>query len=40
MYDSRQFTIAEIAASWGVAPMTIYRHIRTDQSVATKPVDA
>ncbi|BDB42154.1 MULTISPECIES: recombinase family protein [Mycobacterium] len=39
MYDSRQFTMAEIAASCSVSPMTIYRHIRTDQS-ATKPVDA
>ena len=34
MYDSRQFTMAEIAASCGVTPMTIYRHIRTDQSSA------
>jgi len=30
MYDARQFTMAEIAASCGVTPMTIYRHIRTD----------
>ena len=29
MYDSRQFTMAEVAASCGVTPMTIYRHIRT-----------
>ena len=29
MYDSRQFTMAEIAASCGgVTAMTIYRHIR------------
>ncbi|MGB5111182.1 MAG: recombinase family protein [Mycobacterium sp.] len=38
MYDSRQFTMAEIAASCSVTPMTIYRHIRTDQPVTTKPV--
>ncbi|HEX8628421.1 MAG TPA: recombinase family protein, partial [Catenuloplanes sp.] len=29
MYDSRQFTMAEIAASCAVTPMTIYRNIRT-----------
>jgi DNA invertase Pin-like site-specific DNA recombinase len=29
MYDSRQFTMAEIAASCGVTPMTIYRNIQT-----------
>jgi hypothetical protein len=29
MYDSRQFTMAEIATSCGVTPMTIYRNIRT-----------
>ncbi len=34
MYNARQFTMAEIATSCGVTPMTIYRHIRTD-----KPVD-
>jgi DNA invertase Pin-like site-specific DNA recombinase len=29
MYDSRQFTMAEIATSCGgVTPMTVYRHIR------------
>lgn len=32
MYDSKQFTMAEIAASCGVTPMTIYRHIRTGTS--------
>jgi DNA invertase Pin-like site-specific DNA recombinase len=32
MYDARQFTMAEIAASCGVTPMTIYRHIRTDKA--------
>jgi len=32
MYDARQFTMAEIAASCGVTPMTIYRHIRTDNA--------
>jgi len=30
MYNSRQFTMAGIAASCGVTPMTVYRHIRTD----------
>ena len=29
MCDSRRFTMAEIAASCGVTPMTIYRNIRT-----------
>jgi AcrR family transcriptional regulator len=29
MYDSRRFTMAEIAASCAVTPMTIYRHITT-----------
>ena len=28
MYDARQFTMAEIASSCGVTPMTIYRNIR------------
>ena len=32
MYDSRQFTMAEIAASCSVTPMTIYRHITTSSS--------
>ena len=32
MYDARHFTMAEIAASCGVTPMTIYRHIRTDNA--------
>jgi DNA invertase Pin-like site-specific DNA recombinase len=36
MYDARQFTMAEIAASCGVTPMTIYRHIRTGQPTATE----
>jgi len=31
MYDSRQFTMAEIATSVGVTPMTVYRNIRTDR---------
>lgn len=39
MYDSRQFTMAEIAASCSVTPMTIYRHIRADQPATAKPVD-
>lgn len=30
MYDTRRFTIAEIADSCGVAPTTVYRHIHTD----------
>ncbi len=34
MYDARQFTMAEIAASCAVTPMTIYRHIRTNQPAA------
>ncbi len=29
MYDSKQFTMAEIATSCAVTPMTIYRNIRT-----------
>jgi DNA invertase Pin-like site-specific DNA recombinase len=33
MYDSRQFTMAEIAASCRVTAMTIYRNIRTDRVV-------
>ena len=31
MYDSRQFTMAEIANSCAVTPMTVYRNIRTGQ---------
>ncbi|MBV9161384.1 MAG: hypothetical protein JO309_06975 [Pseudonocardiales bacterium] len=31
MYDSQAFTMAEIAQSCQVTPMTIYRHIRTHQ---------
>ena len=31
MYDSRQFTMAEIASSCAVTPMTVYRNIRTGQ---------
>lgn len=34
MYDSRQFTMSEIAASCAVTPMTIYRNIRTDSTRA------
>jgi len=43
MYDSKQFTMAEIASSCGVTAMTIYRNIRTDPatrlttSAATTP---
>jgi len=29
MYNARQFTMAEIAQTCGVTPMTIYRHIIT-----------
>ena len=32
MYDSRQFTMSEIATSCGVTPMTIYRNICTDSA--------
>jgi DNA invertase Pin-like site-specific DNA recombinase len=35
MYDARQFTMTEIAASCGVTPMTIYRNIRTGQPAST-----
>jgi hypothetical protein len=31
MYNSRRFTIAEIAQTCAVSPTTIYRHIRTGQ---------
>jgi predicted transcriptional regulator len=31
MYDAKTFTMAEIAASVGVTPATVYRHIRTDR---------
>jgi DNA invertase Pin-like site-specific DNA recombinase len=31
MYDACQFTMAEIAASCAVTPMTIYRNIRTGE---------
>jgi hypothetical protein len=30
MYDSRRFSMAEIAQSCGVTPMTIYRNIQTE----------
>ena len=33
MYDSRKFSMAEIAHTFDVTPMTIYRNIRTDQPV-------
>ncbi len=32
MYNAGQFTMAEIAQSCGVTPMTIYRHITTGES--------
>jgi helix-turn-helix resolvase-like protein len=31
MYNSRRFTIAEIAKTCAVSPTTVYRHIRTNQ---------
>jgi DNA invertase Pin-like site-specific DNA recombinase len=37
MYDSRQFTMAEIATSCAVTPMTIYRNIRTDSARTPAP---
>ncbi|MEH0928947.1 hypothetical protein [Micromonospora sp. CPCC 205558] len=37
MYDGRQFTMSEIAASCGVTPMTIYRNIRTDSARTPTP---
>lgn len=33
MYDSKSFTMAEIAASCGVTPMTVYRNIGTRDPV-------
>ncbi|MGW3613313.1 helix-turn-helix domain-containing protein [Micromonospora sp. NPDC005163] len=38
MYGSKQFTMAEIAASCGVTPTTIYRNIRAD--TAERPTTA
>lgn len=35
MYDSQRFTMAEIAQSCSVTPMTIYRNIRTQQRPPT-----
>ena len=35
MYDSKKFTMAEIATSCGVSAMTVYRHIQTDASAGT-----
>jgi DNA invertase Pin-like site-specific DNA recombinase len=37
MYDSRQFTMTEIATSCGVTLMTIYRNIRTDRATVSAP---
>ena len=37
MYDAKTFTMAEIAASCGVTPMTVYRNIRVrpaDQQIS------
>jgi DNA invertase Pin-like site-specific DNA recombinase len=39
MYDTRGFTMAEIATSCGVTPATIYRHIRVEPTgKPTRPV--
>ncbi len=35
MYNARQFTMAEIAQSCDVTPMTIYRNITTGQTAAS-----
>ena len=40
MYDSKQFTMAEIASSCGVTPMTVYRTIRTDPATRLTAVIA
>jgi len=37
MYDSRTFSMAEIAASCAVTPMTIYRNIRVDSVRSAGP---
>lgn len=37
MYDARQFTMAEIAQSCGVTPMTIYRNIQTNKNMQEHP---
>ncbi len=37
MYNARQFTMAEIATSCAVTPMTIYRHILTDKAAKRSP---
>lgn len=37
MYDARRFTMAEIAASCAVTPMTIYRNIQTTKAVPEHP---
>ena len=39
MYDSKQFTMAEIAASCSVTPMTIYRNIRTTPAAPSAVAD-
>jgi DNA invertase Pin-like site-specific DNA recombinase len=38
MYDTRTFTMAEIAGSCGVTPATVYRHIRVEPT--SKPTRA
>jgi len=37
MYDARQFTMAEIAQSCAVTPMTIYRNIQTTKTALGHP---
>jgi hypothetical protein len=38
MYDARTFTMAEIAASCGVTPMTIYRNITVRPATSEQPL--
>jgi AcrR family transcriptional regulator len=38
MYDSRQFTMAEIAASCSVTPVTVYRHVSTSSLRAARSI--
>jgi len=36
-YDGRRFTMAQIATSCAVIPMTIFRNIRTDKAATPGP---
>jgi Helix-turn-helix domain of resolvase len=38
MYDAKTFTMAEIAASCGVTPMTIYRNISIRPPSSRQPI--